>query len=296
MKEEYEKIGIILINYNKSTLDTFECVKSLINSGCAQEQIYILDNDSESEYKDLLKKNVPDKVAISFNNVNSGFAKGCNIGIKYFLNRDNISYILLLNNDTIVPDNFLRELIKPFLQRNLSIGIVSPIIYYYNNKNELWYGGVKYIPLTGGYKHNKDKSKIPTHGYVDTDICTGCCMLFRKTLIEKVGFLDEDYFMYFEDVDFSLKVKRSGLRLMLNLDTYIYHKVSNSSEKLSVEKTWYAFDSYITLIRKNYTGFKKLFYTIMTYIANIHGGIKLILNRHFKEAVVVFKVLIQSIR
>jgi len=295
MKEEYEKIGIVLLNYNKSTLDTFECVNSLINSGCAQEQIYILDNDSERQYKDLLRKNIPGKVAISFNPVNSGFAKGCNIGIKYFLNRENISYILLLNNDTIVPANFLKDLITPLLHSDPTIGIVSPLIYHYCNKDQLWYGGVNYISLLGCYTHNTDKSKIPLHGYVDTEVATGCCMLFRKTLIEKVGFLDEDYFMYLEDVDFSLKVLRAGFRILLNVDAHIFHKGGTSSEKLSIDRTRYCFNSHKLLIRKNYSGFKRSFYMVMAYVANIHGGIKLIFNRRIDESMVVFKVLLRSI-
>ncbi|MHB8130366.1 MAG: glycosyltransferase family 2 protein [Mobilitalea sp.] len=295
MKEEYEKIGIVLLNYDKSTLDTFECVNSLINSGCAQEQIYILDNNSEGKYKDLLKKSITGKVTISYNPVNSGFAKGCNIGIKYFFSRSDISYILLLNNDTIVPENFLKDLVIPFLHPNPIIGIVSPLIYHYCNKDQLWYGGVDYISLLGCYRHNTDRSKIPLHGYIDTDVATGCCMLFRKTLIEKVGFLDEDYFMYLEDVDFSLKVLRAGFRILLNVDAHIFHKVGTSSGEHSVDRTLYCFNSHKLLIQKNYSGVRRSFYMIMAYIANIHGGIKLILNRQFCESMVVFKVLMRSI-
>ncbi|OGL42460.1 MAG: hypothetical protein A2042_06475 [Candidatus Schekmanbacteria bacterium GWA2_38_11] len=293
--EEYDKIGIVLLNYNNSTLDTLECVNALIKSGCAQEQIFILDNDSEKKYKDILIKHIPGKVVMSFNPVNSGFAKGCNIGIKYFLNRENISYILLLNNDTIVPVNFLKDLITPFLHLDPTVGIVSPLIYYNTDKNQVWYGGVNYIPSIGCYTHNTDKNKIPINGYVDTNVTTGCCMLFRKTLIEKVGFLDEDYFMYFEDVDFSLKVRRAGFRILLNVDAHIFHKVGTSSEKVSFEKTQYAFKSYKLFIRKNYSSFKRLFYMVMAYIAYIHGGIKLILNRRTGESIIIFKVLFQSI-
>lgn len=295
MEQEYRKIGIVLLNYNKSTLDTLECVNSLVNSGCAHEQIYILDNNSEREYKDLLQKNLPGNIVLSFNSLNSGFAKGCNIGIQYFFGRENISYILLLNNDTIVPAHFLKDLITPFLSSDPTIGIVSPIIYHWCNKDKLWYGGVNYKPLLGCYTHNTDKSKIQMHGYVDTDVATGCCMLFRKELIEKVGFLDEDYFMYLEDVDFSLKVKRAGFRILLNADAYIFHKVGTSSEKFSIERIRYVFNSHTLLIRKNYTGFRKSFYIFMAYIANIHGGIKLILDKRVEESKVVFKVLLESI-
>ena len=235
--QEYNKIGVVLVNYNQSTSDTIECVKSLINSACMQEQIYIVDNNSEQEYKNLLTKNIPGNVAISFNSVNSGFAEGCNKGIKYFQTQEGISYILLLNNDTVVPDNFLRDLITPFLNSVPTLGIVTPLIYYYDNKVELWYGGVNYRPLLVCYVHNNDKNRIPMRSFVCTDVASGCCMLFRKELVEKVGFLDEDYFMYIEDVDFSLKVRRAGLKILLNTNTYIFHKLGKSSEETSLIKS-----------------------------------------------------------
>lgn len=295
MVQDYKKIGVILVNYNESTLDTIECVNSLLNSGCMQEQIYILDNNSVEKYKDLLRRNISGNVAISFNSENSGFAKGCNIGIKYFLTREDISYILLLNNDTVVPANFLKDLMAPFLDPDPTIGIVAPLIYYYGNKDELWYGGVNYRPLLGCYVHNTDKSKIPMHSYVSTDVATGCCMLFRKELVGEVGFLDEDYFMYIEDVDFSLRIRRAGLKILLNTNTHVYHKLGKSSAEISLIKSKYLFNSGRLFIRKNYTGFRRMFYFCMSYIANIHGGIKLFFNGRVKESMIVFRVLLQSI-
>ncbi len=295
MVQEYKKIGVVLVNYNKSTCDTVECVNFLINSGCMQEQIYIVDNDSEQEYKDLLKKNIPRNIKISFNSENSGFAKGCNMGIKYFLAREDIYYILLLNNDTVVPANFLKDLTAPFLGPDPTIGIVAPLIYYYDNKDELWYGGGDFKPLYGSYVHNTDKSKIPMHSYVITNFATGCCMLLRKNIIEEVGFLDEDYFMYSEDVDFCFRLQRLGYKIILNTKTFIFHKLGRSIEGTSLEKIIYMNESHKLFIRKNFIGAKRLYYILMFYLGHSHGGINFFLRGQFGKSSVVFKSLVRSI-
>ncbi|VYT78770.1 glycosyltransferase [Clostridium tertium] len=220
------KISIILLNYNNEE-DTLECVNSIKKNSKLINEIIVVDNNSSEESKKVLKEN-KNNYKLILNKENNGFAAGNNIGIKYAIDRLD-EYILLLNNDTIIEDDCIEKLVD-CMESDSSIGIVSSRIMYYDNPDKIWYcGGTidwkKYIAI-----HSNMGKKYKQEGsIIDTEFISGCCMLVRREVFEKVGLLPEEYFMYYEDVDFCKMVLDANYKLKVCTDSVIYHKVSSSS-------------------------------------------------------------------
>lgn len=220
-------VYIILINYN-GYKDTIECVKSLWKIDYLNYKIIIVDNNSTDESIMILKKNINNCIILE-SKENLGFAGGNNIGIKYALEH-NADYVMLLNNDTLVSKNFLNNMIKSFYE-DKRIGIVGPKIMYYFDKSRIWYGGgrINWFKFIGQHFGIGEIDKDKYNEKKEVSFMTGCCMLIKKEVFKNVGLLKEDYFMYFEDVDFCARVLGENFKIFYNPKSVIYHKVAFSS-------------------------------------------------------------------
>jgi len=263
-------VAIIVLNYNNEE-DTIDCIKSLKFVSYNNFKIFLVDNGSEKESVDRLKQGLEQVNVSEFKNFelldiypNVGFSGGNNVGIRKAL-KENFDYILLLNNDTTVEPNFLDEIVK-VAESDKKIGVVGPKIYFHPNmieddedivdctneevinhpsdlikeKNKkkkpllIWYGGGDFSWFGGG-KHlryeeiekNPNETKIEKSKYV-----TGCAFLIKKGVIDKVGVMPEDFFLYYEDTDWSLSVREAGFSLVYAPASKIYHKVSRTTKKL----------------------------------------------------------------
>jgi len=189
-------------------------------------EIILVDNKSTDGSVEYFKRRFSE-IEIIENEENLGFAKGNNIGIKKAL-KNNASYIFLLNNDTIVDPGFLEELIK-IGESDEKIGILSPIIYYYNDRNKVQYSGERINLYTSKIKKiNQEKRRV-----IDSDTICGAAMLIKKETIHKIGFLPTEYFMLWEDIDYSLKAKRNNIKNVYVENSKIWHKGSVSIGNIS---------------------------------------------------------------
>lgn len=220
-------VYIILVNYN-GYKDTIECINSLKKIDYSNYKIIIVDNASSDNSVRILQKKL-NNCKIIESKRNLGFAGGNNLGIKYALD-NKADYVLLLNNDTLVEPSFLTNMINSF-KVDYNIGLVGCKIMYYPEKNIIWYGGgyIDWFKFIGVHYGIKQIDKGQCNREKEIDFMTGCCMLIKREVFEKVGLLTEDYFMYLEDVDFCVKVKNSAYKIWYNSQAIIYHKVGFSS-------------------------------------------------------------------
>lgn len=225
-----KKVFIILLNY-KGVEDTLQCVKSLEEIDYTNYEIVIVDNASPDNSFEVLKENLGSKHMVMSSGRNGGFAFGNNVGIEYAL-KNGAEYILLLNNDTIVEKDFLKPLVSS-LEADSFIGISTGLILNYFNKEKVWFAGgeLNWKKFYGYhlYENNniedikdKNKSRVIT-------FATGCLMLIRAKVLTEVGLLPEEYFMYYEDVDYCAKVQEKGYKIFYNPSSIIYHKISAST-------------------------------------------------------------------
>lgn len=240
-------VVISLLNFNGKK-NTLECLGSLknIKRDNFRLTIIVVDNASSDGSVESIKHYVSsskyDEVKIIENKKNLGFSGGHNMAINYALEK-NADYILILNNDTYVNENFLTELLN-VAGKNTSAGILTPKIYFAPGfefhkdrylKNEigkvLWYGGGR-MDWANVIGHNRGVDEVDRGQYdktEETEIATGCCMLLAKEVIGRVGMFDDRYYLYYEDADLSMRVKRKGFGIIYVPKSIIWHKNAGSA-------------------------------------------------------------------
>ena len=228
MKINKPSIAVILVNWKKYNL-TSNCIDSLNKSNYKNFKIILVDNEYSEKSLIELKNQHKDIVVFKEKN-NLGFSGGNNIGIRYALEND-YDYIMLLNNDTEVKENFILPLVER-IEKDHFLGAVQPLILNFSNKSIIWNAGGKlnkFLGLTSTrLNNNKLNSSIVFDDY--TDWISGCCILIKSEIVKKIGLLDEKFFTYYEDVDWSLRMKSLGYDLGFVKESIIYHHGSSSSK------------------------------------------------------------------
>ena len=236
------KVYIVILNYNTKE-DTIELLSSLkkINKDGIDLYTLVIDNHSrepisvdEASYKDIGLK-------LILNSKNLGFTGGCNVGIRYALDQEADS-VLLLNSDTLVDQEFLKILTEAASESGE--GIYCPKIYFAKGfefhkekyKAEdlgkvIWYAGGE-IDWKNVYASHRGVDEVD-HGQYDseseTNFATGCCFLITRQVLEKTGLFDDKYFLYYEDIDLSLRARSSGFKIHFIPKSFIWHKNAGST-------------------------------------------------------------------
>lgn len=283
-----KKVFIVILNYN-SWQDTIECLHSLIKINYQNYHIVIVDNDSpDASMKKIKQYMIEKKIGHIFfkspeesmsyrNNIsfvsliqsgyNGGYAYGNNIAVKYALSNE-ADYVLILNNDTIVDPNFLKPMVD-ICENDKRVGIVGGKILFYDRQNIIWFNGGKFNPYTGKIKHcnfkEKDIGQTPPEHIT---FMTGCMMLIPAHILKKVGLINEEYFMYVEDLEFSQRVLKNGYKLKICQNSHVWHKVeSNINRRLTKFSTYFIAKNKIKFIKDNLPFFYKI--TSFLYITII---------------------------
>jgi GT2 family glycosyltransferase len=215
---------IIIVNWNGKS-DTLECLMSLRTDTYTSKQIIVVDNGSEDDSVDAIQAAFPE-VTVLQTGKNLGFTGGNNFGIDYALERA-ADYICLLNNDTTVEPDALTNLVDAMTVHG-DYGLLTPVIHYFDSPDEIWFAGSS-INLERGIAVH-DNSRIPTRDDVPITIpwASGCAMLIRAQLLHQLAGFDERYFLNWEDVDLSLRIRALGSQIGLVPAARIYHKVGRS--------------------------------------------------------------------
>lgn len=257
-----QRISIIIINYNGQK-DTVDCLESLekIESKGFDLQVVVVDNNSTTPF--TIDKNLFHTYSLETlrSEKNLGFTGGNNLGIRHAFKTHSPEYVLLLNNDTTVAPDFLQKLVNT-AQRRKNVGAVCPLIYFskgreFHSKSYEKEDLGKVVWFAGGaidWKHMyayhrgvdevdrgqflyedvaKDReqsaTRIPNIQYHTMDFATGCCVLFPTKILEEVGLFDDAYFLYWEDVDLSWRIRQAGYEIYLEPTAHIWHKNAGSS-------------------------------------------------------------------
>lgn len=231
-------VWIILVNYN-GYVDTKECIESINRSIHWNPNIIVVDNGSSDKSIVELKEYQNQKYFILLKaEQNNGFSAGNNIGIKYAI-AHGAKYILLLNNDTVITQDFVEPLVT-ISKSKPKFGAASCKIYYFKYPNRIWFDGGSYNKVIARAKHDRfDTEDSSVKGINKVSFITGCCMFMPVSVIKKVGLLDERFFMYAEDTDYCLKIIKNGYYIYNDSEHYIYHKVSASAGERSKLSQYY---------------------------------------------------------
>lgn len=221
-------VAIIILNWNGAA-DTAECLRSLQAITYPRYEVLLVDNASEGDDVAQLRGEFGAYARIIQNDRNFGFAGGCNAGIREAL-QGHADYVLLLNNDTVVEPEFLSEMVDAARQLP-DLAAACPKSYFYDRPDliystggsvNLWTGSSRQIGR--GESDRGQYERIEERGYAD-----GVCMLIPRSALERVGLLDEDYFLYWEETDWCLRARELGLLCYYVPAARIRHKAARSS-------------------------------------------------------------------
>lgn len=220
-------MSIIIVNWNGRKFLS-DCLGSLSKSAYRKMEIIFVDNASTDDSVSYVKKNFP-TINIMVNKENLGFSAGHEIALK----KARGEVILLLNTDTIIEKNVLEELVK-MLYSEKDIGAVQPKLLMYPQKNLIDSIGTFFL-ATGflyHYGREKDHHQPIYNRSMEIFSAKGACFLFKKEVLEKVGFFDRDYFAYLEETDFCQRIWLAGYKIVYAPRAVVYHKGGGASGKM----------------------------------------------------------------
>lgn len=249
----------------------------------------VVDNGShDGSQEELPKLTLPNmKYKFIESGANLGFAGGNNVGIKDAINRG-YDYVILMNNDLILPKDIVMKLVD-FMEKNPDVGVASPKMYFakgyefhkdrYKESEKgkvIWYaGGI--IDRKNVYSVHRGVDEVDGGQFdqiEDTDFANGATVIIRREVIRKVGYLDSSFFLYWEDADFSEKVRRFGYRVVYYPGTCMWHKVSASTGGSGSPTNDYFLTRNRVFFANRYLGFRTKFAVWRDTIRLIFAGRK----------------------
>ena len=286
MPQECE-LSIITVNYN-GLKDTCALIDSITFN--EDMEVIVVDNGSRKDEANYLQDLYPAIKAIR-SEKNLGFAGGNNLGIKAAKGR----YLYLVNNDTIFKD-FNPQVLIQRLESSQMIGVVCPKIRFAWDNNPIQFAG--YTPLSPITIRNKaigfgeeDKGQYDTPH--QTPYAHGAAMMLKRKVIDKVGLMPECYFLYYEELDWSMMIARAGYEIWYEPGSTIYHKESQSTGQNSPLRTYYITRNRLLLVKRNFSGWEK--YMAYTYLHTVVAT-RDILKYIIKGQMVLLKATIKGLQ
>ena len=237
---QHPRVALILVNYNGGRYleDLFDSLERM-NFPRDSCDIFFVDNASSDGSVECVKKrgcSFPFPLSIIENSSNQGFAGGNNRGIEKALKTYKYDYVALLNVDTIVDPLWLKELVE-LANGDSSIGVAQSMILFHNKPDLINTSGNILHYLGFGWSGEYCK-KLPTVNYKsqirDIGYASGAAVLYRLSALQKVGFLEERFFMYHEDLELSWRLRLAGYRVVCSQKSIVYHKYQFSRN----QKKW----------------------------------------------------------
>lgn len=221
-------VHILILNWN-GWKDTVDCLSSLEKLNYSNYEIVVIDNGSTDQSEFRIRDAYPG-VTLLQTHANLGFAGGNNVGIEYAIEHG-AKFVWLLNNDTTVSPEALRFLVTEALSDG-SVSMVGSKIYYYDQPRRIWFAGGTVRALTSKTEHiGMGETDIGQYDVPrDVDYVTGCSMLVSRRMVDKVGLMDQRFFLYFEEADWATRARQAGLRVRYAPKSVIWHKISRSAE------------------------------------------------------------------
>lgn len=253
-------LSIIIVSYNTKDI-TRNCLLSIYQSQPKHPfEIIVIDNNSKDGSLESIDQDFPGVILIK-NSENTGFTKANNQGIKISKGK----YVLLLNSDTIVLPEALNRMIS-FMEKNLDAGAVNPRMWLDRGRTlqphtlhlfTIDHCLFSYTPLGRLFPRNSAFKKMREEDIkfwlsetpLEANCLSAACMMVKREVIKRVGLLDENFFMFFEDTDWSLRMKKAGLRLFLLPEAEIVHLVHQSPSNRLSEIYW---NSLLHYLKKYY--------------------------------------------
>jgi hypothetical protein len=247
MESSSPLVSIITVNYN-STEVTVELLRSIQRLSNPLLEVIVVDNASREDPGDRLRA-VDPQVRVIVSRENLGFSGGNNLGIRAARGQ----YLFLVNNDTELTEGLIEGLLDVF-RRRPDAGMACPKFHFYYHPEIIEYAGYNALNVWKGtctMVGNKERDEGQYDTEASTHFAHGGAMMIPAALVREVGEMPECYFLYYEELDWSERIKRKGYKIYFQPHALIYHKESMSVGKKSLIKTYYHCRNRILFMRRN---------------------------------------------
>lgn len=259
-----KKVSIITVNYNQPEVTEDLLLSIEKYNTYTNIEVIVVDNGSRINKVPVWQKQYPQYQFIR-SEKNLGFAGGNNLGI----NIASGDYFFLINNDTEITPLLIDTLVAT-LDANGSIGVISPLIKYYDDKNIIQYAGfteMNYFTARNNCVGKLEQDKGQYNGIIaSTGFAHGAAMMITKAAIDKAGLMAEHFFLYYEEIDWCARIKKAGFEIWINTNALIYHKESVSVGKQSALKEYFMNRNRILFMRRNASLFQLSIFYLFFFI------------------------------
>lgn len=265
-------LAVIILNY-KNAKDTIECMTNVRKSEGIHCHILVVDNASNDGSVDEIKRHLEFDDVLVEAKENGGYAAGNNLGLEAAIQRG-FEFFCILNNDVIVYPDTLAKLTQ-YLMHHPEVGIVGPGICTYENVDVLESAG-SLMNFNNGKINRFYTGKNPKEIVgleISCDYVGGACMVFSQDLIKRIGFLPENYFLFFEENEWCYKARQAGKKVICYGNSLVIHKGSATINKFSGLSEYYTYRNMVLFIRRNGKVKNKLIFYPYIWLFVIKSGI-----------------------
>jgi GT2 family glycosyltransferase len=257
-------VSIITVNYRQAAV-TCDLLRSISALNHPALEVIVVDNGALDDQTANFQQCCPGTIVIT-SRENLGFAGGNNLGIQRSTGR----YLFLVNNDTVIGEGLIEKLLARFATPNT--GVVSPKIRYFDMPDTIQYAGFTQVnPMTGRNacigQGEADKGQHDTAR--KTPYAHGAAMMLSREVIDKVGMMPEEFFLYYEELDWCEQIRRAGFDIWYEPAATILHKESVSTGKASPLKMEYLTRNRIRFMRRNFGGWKLAAFLSFFYLVSV---------------------------
>ncbi|MBL7828804.1 MAG: glycosyltransferase family 2 protein [Saprospiraceae bacterium] len=255
------KVSLITVNFNQTEL-TFELLQSVRSLAGSDLEVIVVDNGSTENPASLFQAKYP-FVRFIRSEQNLGFAGGNNLAITIATG----DYLFFVNNDTEISPNCIQTL-AAFLQQTPNAGMVSPLICYHPSANSptiIQYAGMTPVHPFTGRNHTIGNGDVNEGQYTQpfrTAYAHGAAMMISRKVLDRVGPMPEEYFLYYEELDWCTRIKKAGYEIWLEPRATIWHKESATLNTMGATKTYYLTRNRIRFMRKHFGGWRFGFFCV----------------------------------
>lgn len=219
-------LSIVIVSMNLRD-DTAACINSLVKASASLSQITVVDNCSTDDSPAFLREKFGSTLNIIEAGVNKGYAYGVNLGVENIL-PNGTRWIFLMNNDTVVAENFFHEMMSVAERFGEKYAIFGPLILFHSDQDKIWYLGDRLIPGTMITYNPYFMKQLPknTASVMPVDFLNGCGMMVRRDVFEKAGLWETAFFMYGDEVDFKFRTHQLNFKMACVTTAKMWHKVS----------------------------------------------------------------------
>lgn len=255
-----ERVSVVILNWNGKD-DTLECLQSLTGSRYAALHVVVVDNGSTDDSVKSIKQRFP-AIDVLETGANLGFAEGNNVGIRHAL-ATGADYVLLLNNDTTVAPDVVEQFLLA-ARENPRAGVIGGKVLYFEDPDVVWSVAVKWLPeqldfvLLGDPDLYRSDPVLSSYSrqfdfnvQQEVESIIGCSMFIRRSVFEKIGFLDSKYFLTWEETDFCVRTNKGGFVCLYAPAAKIWHKIGKSFGHNSPMRSYFNARNRIYWVRKH---------------------------------------------